>query len=87
MPMQYAERIDYIDEMMRDPGHQFHIDSSQLEGELVAALEKDRVDKATEAMKKRAIRSAKSYDEFKVSLCGGMLSDCRALIRCYSTMD
>lgn len=41
-------------------------DTSLLEKELVDALEQDRKYKLTDEMKKRAIKTASSYDEFKV---------------------
>lgn len=42
-------------------------DTAALQQELAQALEDDRVYKLTDDMKKRAIHTAASYDEFKVS--------------------
>ena len=48
--------------------HEGTFDTSELESEMVQALEADRKYKVTDEMKKRAITTAKSYDEFKVGL-------------------
>jgi hypothetical protein len=44
-------------------------DTTALQHELAQALEEDRRYKRTDEMKKRAIHTAASYDEFRVRRC------------------